>query len=183
MNRCEADLERRKRALNDCALVQRAGNLERRIEFEVGYDHSAFKDDCGGGGHGKHGMTMRFVLIGPHGAVQWVACMINWYPGNIRNGDVGSAEPVSLVPAMQHRHIDDGMAWDLGYHSPIPQYEDQTPTRGSCEYLPGQQCYYDGSSLNAQPLLEAFLEHGPMAVWAALARYYTEALAITESAG
>lgn len=55
-NPCKADLERRERANNDCALVERIDN------------HTAHPEACGGGGHGRHGMNLRFVLIGPHGA-------------------------------------------------------------------------------------------------------------------
>lgn len=176
MNRCEADRERRQRALNDSALTERVGNLERRIMFEVGYDHRAFPEDCGGGGHGQHGMTMRFVLIGPHGAVQWVCTMSNWVPGNVYYGGMQRIGTASLVPASNH--IDDGKTTDLGYHSPHQHYDGQPAYK--CDYLPAGECYYDGSGLNAEPLLEAFLAHGPHAVWAALARYYSDVLATVE---
>jgi len=169
------------RANNDCALTERIRNkdswLERRIEFNVGYDHREFPEECGGGGHGQSGMDMRWVLSGPLGAVQWVVHMVNWVPGNVRSiKGVEERLPVSLVPCMQHG-LGDLYATDLGYHSPIELYEGQYHTEpGKCEYLPGQDCYYDGSGLNAEPLLEAFLNHGPMAVWAALARYYNDVL-------
>jgi hypothetical protein len=178
MNRCERARLTRARALNDAALVERNGAMERRIIFEAGYDHSAFPEDCGGGGHGKHGMGLRFVFSGPKGSVQWVANMFNWYPGNVSHGSVGGTFEASFVPAFQHQHIGDAYAADLGFHSPTPMYEEHT--KYECEYLPEGYCYYDGSTLNAEPLLEAFLEHGPHAVWAALARYYNEALAGVE---
>lgn len=173
-NPCKADWPRRERAYNDCALRERVGDMERRIQFEVGYDHCAHPEACGGGGHGRHGMNMRFVLIGPKGAVQWLVYMTNWYPGNVSIiGDIPSTEPISCVPA--HTRIGDGMAADLGYHSPVEHYDDQG--QNACEFLPDGYCFYDGSGLNAQPILEAFLSHGPAAVWAALGRYYGEALA------
>jgi hypothetical protein len=151
--------------------VERVGNIERRIVFEVGYDHRAFPDECGGGGHGQHGMNMRWVLIGPKGAVQWLVYMTNWVPGNVRHGEVGAEHPVSIVPV--NRVIGDGMAADIGYHSPVPLWEGQEEYgHMKCELLPEGECYYDGSGVNAEPLLEAFLAHGPHAVWAALARYY-----------
>lgn len=173
VNRCQADRERRERAWNDAALSERQGDMERHIIFEVGYDHTAFPEDCGGGGHGRHGMNLRFVLVGPKGAVQWLAYMTSWVPGNVRHGTVDGLGDVSLVPL--NSTIGDGMAADLGYHSPVPRYGSQSAMK--CEWLPEGECYYDGSGLNAEPLLEAFLNHGPHAVWAALAHYYTEVLA------
>lgn len=168
VNPCKADQERREQAWRDSLLTERHGDLERCIAFEVGYDHRAFPPEaCGGGGHGQHGMTMRWMLIGPRGAVQWVCSMPNWVPGNVVYGSV-NAESFSLVPA----HIEDGHATDLGYHSPVPQYAGQD-TR-ECHILPEGSCYYDGSGLNAEPVLEAFLAHGPQAVWATLASYYGE---------
>lgn len=173
VNPCEADWERRERAWRDNALSERFGDMERRLAFEVGFDHRAFPDACGGGGHGQHGMTMRWLLIGPRGVVQWVANMHNWVPGNIRCGDVGSGVPISLVPA--NPRFGDTSATDLGYHSPKPLWEGQEEwgTR-ECSLLPEGYCYYDGSGMNAEPILEAFLAHGPHAVWTALARYYGE---------
>lgn len=173
-NRCKADRDRRERAMTDAGLVQRDGVMERRIIFEVGYDHRAFPDDCGGGGHGQHGMNMRWVLIGPAGAVQWLTYMSNWVPGNVRHGTVGDIHPVSLVPT--NGRIGDGMAADLGYHSPVrPSWDDnEWVSKQDCEFLPDGYCYYDGSGLNAEPVLEAFLSHGPHAVWASLARFYME---------
>lgn len=172
-NRCQADNERRRRAFADRTFVVRDGTMERRIEFIPGYDHTSFPEDCGGGGHGRHGMELAFILIGPAGAVQWKCTMLNWYPGNIVYGDAPASEPISMVPA--HPRIDDTMATDLGYHSPKPMWEGQEDYgRDDCHLLPGGTCYYDGSGLNAGPVLEAFLSYGPMAVWAALSRYYQE---------
>lgn len=148
-NPCEADRERRQRAATGSTLISRDGPMERHIAFEVGYDHTAHPDACGGGGHGRHGMTLRFVLKGPSGATQFVMNMPNWTPGNTTCiGGIEAINGPSLVPIRWP--IDDG------------------------ELLDGAACYYDGSGLNAGPVLEAFLSHGPMAVWAALARYYAD---------
>lgn len=120
-------------------------------------------------------MNLRFNLIGPKGAVQWMANMTNWTPGNVIHGTVQADQPVSLVPVTAMGRIGDGMATDMGYHSPRPLWDGQEEYgRMDCHLLPGGECYYDGSGLNAEPVLEAFLAHGPHAVWAALARYYTE---------
>lgn len=180
-NRCQADNERRLRANADRAFVVIDGDLERRIEFVAGYDHMGFKEDCGGGGHGRHGMELAFILIGPLGAVQWRCVMSNWFPGNIDTiGTIPSTEPVSLVPA--NVRIGDTYAQDLGYHSPKPLWDGQEEyARDDCHLLPGGTCYYDGSGLNAGPVLEAFLSYGPMAVWAALGRYYQETFGVQQS--
>lgn len=165
---CRADLDRRERALSGATFVARDGPMERRIGFDVGYDHRSF-----GCGHGQHGMTMRFVLQGPAGAVHWVMNMPNWVPGNLDTlGDI-KGNGVSVVPVRYP--ISDGTATDLGYHSPKPLWEGREEYgRLDCHILPDGICYYDGSGLNAAPVLAAFLEHGPMAVWATLARYYQD---------
>jgi hypothetical protein len=169
VNRCELDGGRRERALHDAALIERNGDMERRIAFYVGFDHTKFPEDCGGGGHGLHGMTMSWVLIGPKGAVNWDMYLNNWVPGNTNSiGGVLCQDPVSVIPA--NGILDDGMAWDLGYHTSVPSPDLHGPNK--CEFLSDHECYYDGSGLAAQPLLDAFLEHGPQAIWAALARFY-----------
>ena len=42
-----------------------------------------------------------------------------------------------------------------------------------CEVI-GGPCYYDGSSLNAERLIQPFLEGGSDAVWRELEEYYHE---------
>jgi hypothetical protein len=167
--RCREDLVRLERTRNDSTLVVRDGPMERRVEFAPGHDHRSF--DCG---HGVNGMTIRFILVGPAGAVQWVLNAPNWVPDNVWHGQVGVIHDVSLVPVVVPRPLGDGNAWDLGYHAPAEQYEGQTVME--CDLLPSGYCFYDGSGLNAEPILVAFLLHGPMAVWAALSRYYGEIL-------
>jgi hypothetical protein len=152
--------------------------MERRISFVVGYDHTAHPEDCGGGGHGRHGMEMIFTLIGPAGAVSWTANMRQWYPGNIDHGHVGpNGGFFSAVPS-SHR-IDDGSGVAVDYHSREQQYEGQW-CRDACRLLNGT-CYSDVSYLHAGEILEEFINHGPMAVWAALAKAYEHNLNSTQS--
>jgi hypothetical protein len=101
-------------------------------------------------------MRIRFVLKGPLGAVQWMIGTL-WY--------VASARRPGLDRDPQRP-----MGWDLGYHSPAPMYDGDSPM-DSCDVLDGE-CYYDGSGLNADLLIENFLEHGDTYVWAALEAYY-----------
>lgn len=178
-NRCKTDTARRQRAAADDTITEELGNgMKRSVQFDVGYDHIAFPEDCGGGGHGKHGMTIRFLLTGPHGVVQWVVNLPNWIPGHVDITDnVTVTQSVSAVTIDPRRYrFGDGMPVDLGYHSPTPRWEGQEQYGRQCDYLPEGYCYYDGSSLNAGSILAAFLEHGPHVVWASLARYYTDVL-------
>lgn len=62
---------------------------------------------------------------------------------------------------------------DLGYHADEPQYKSHEAYEG-CDCRETKQCYYDGSSLNAQPVFELLVESGEDAVWERLAEYYQE---------
>ena len=131
------------------SVKQDAGPFERMLEFRPAYDRT--KE-----GYGIHCMEMCFVLKGEHGAVQFLL-MTGWYLKHLR-GKSGLDKP---LPA------------DLGYHSFVPQYEDQSPMSGECNIL-GAQCYYDGSTVAAEPVFEALLEKGEEGVWAILEERYVE---------
>lgn len=182
VNPCKADNERRQRAFRDATVAERFGNFERSVTFEVGYDHRSHPEACGGGGHGQSGMTMRWILKGPDGATQFCAYMPNWVPGHVnRIGGVQPEGDISVVHVGRTLN-EDLMGTDLGYHSPKPQWEGQEQYgRDDCHLLDGGTCYYDGSGLNAEPVLAAFLDHGPHAVWVALARYYAELFGADEA--
>ena len=120
--------------------------MKREIIFQAAYDKRTE-------GYGRHGVDIRFVLKGDAGAVQFV--MFTDWPFN----DL----PSNLFP----------MAADLGYHSPTPRYEGQDPTT-ECPYLDGKTCYYDGSGLNAEPVMQKLFTGGSDAVWAELESYYAE---------
>jgi hypothetical protein len=163
MTRCSADLERRRHATEDCAITEVREGFTRHLSLMPGYDHRGFSSECGGGGHGQHGMEMRFVLIGPMGATQWLAFITEWVPGrNVRAGHVD----------IEYPDLGSLMAADLGYHWSTPQYEGQDPRE--CDLLPGGTCYYDGSGMRAGELLHPFLADGPRAVWERLKSEYDE---------
>jgi hypothetical protein len=164
-NPCVADRDRQARANRDCGITEQLGNGGwRRIEFEVGYDHRAFPEACGGGGHGQHGMSMTFLLGGPDGVVQWKINMLGWVPGNVSEYSGGIRN--------WHPRLDLVMPTDLGHHWRTPTYEEEWQPDSDCEYIGGQRCFYDGSGLNAGELTAGFLADGPHYVWAHLARYY-----------
>ena len=133
---------------------------ERIIRFEPGYDCIRFECVYGsktciphtGGSHGVHGLTIRFVLRGDAGAVQFVIYS-GWLP-----------EPQPYGQA----HY---MAADLGCHSRTPRYDGQG-SMGPCELLDGTPCYYDGSGLNAEEPFRILCSFGHEALWAYLEEMY-----------
>lgn len=160
-DRCARDAERREVAYADAAISEVAGEFTRRVRFDVGYDHRSFPGTCGGGGHGQHGMEVTFLLIGGLGAVQFKFNMPPFVPGvpltfgtlPVRYPDIGAA-----------------VATDLGHHWKTPTYPDEM--RMECDFLDQGHCYYDGSGMNAEPVLAHFISDGPRAVWADLESYY-----------
>lgn len=146
--------------------------MEHSIRFENGHDCIRFKcivdsDKCilgGGGSHGRHGLTIRFVSQGKDGAVQFVL-FTGWLPQYTQPSKIGLRELHGLdecrtIPA------------DLGYHSKNPRYEGQKPVQKSCEFCDGQPCYYDGSGLNANDAMYALCNGGHDALWEFLDAYY-----------
>jgi hypothetical protein len=106
-------------------------------------------------GYGIGAVRLRFVLVGPRGATQFLMST-GWY----------LPEPEPLP-----RQLHEPNGWDLGYHWPTPMYPDQVQM-DPCEYLPQGTCYYDGSGVNAEPVLAAFLCGGDEAVWRELRSFY-----------
>jgi hypothetical protein len=108
--------------------------------------------------YGIGSVTVTFILKGERGAVQF---------------KLGSGW---FLPESQKPGISDDypMAWDKGYHSYIPRYDGQTPITDSCHVLDGKPCYYDGSTLNAEPLLDVLLREGSEGIWRELEQYYKE---------
>ena len=122
--------------------------FERAVVFEPGYSDPGPRGPqwCG-----KHGMDIRFMLRGPKGVTQFLM-FTGWVPG-----EEGVDPRISdLYPT----------AADIGYHARVEQYEDQWGQE-ECEYL-GAPCFYDGSGLAAEAVMERFLTDGEPAVWRAL---------------
>lgn len=130
----------------------------RRIDFEPGYDH--WTTPCSGR-HGRHGMQIRFLLMAEGGVTQFLM-YTDWTPGSVDG--IGSMRGSGSGT----------MAADLGHHWLSPVYEGESLTHEACEYLHGAPCFYDGSGLNAGPVLTRFVDHGLDAVWAELETYHRE---------
>ena len=84
------------------------------------------------------------------------------------HGAKGTAQFVFRVRPDSTRWVAD----DLGYHARVPQFPDHTPMPRPCDMLGGAPCYYDGTSLRADDLLDAFRVQGAIAVWTELTSWY-----------
>lgn len=135
--------------------------LNRSITFKPAFDR---RDSDPAKNYGIHGVSLRFLLVGDKGAVQFVI-YTNWHLPHVQeelDNRTSSPYPHLLchpTPA------------DLGYHSPVPRYEGQPKMEG-CDILSNGCCYYDGSSLNAEPVYERLLREGEDGVWSELEEYY-----------
>ena len=137
-------------------ITQKVGEFERRIMFKPGFDwrRSESSRDFGIGS-----IRIWFVVIGEKGAVQW-QIGTDWYPESARHHlSHFHREP---------KHKPDG--WDLGFHSKAQMYEGQEPHE--CDVLPDGKCFYDGSTTNADLLIEGFLNGGDDWIWNRLEAYY-----------
>lgn len=115
-------------------------------------------------------MTIRFVFGDERGLCQFVM-HCGWYTGKVRLDLL--AREMSWSRDWPNDVLAIGpKATDLGYHSPKPRYEDQT-SMGECPLL-GRECWYDGSTLNAEPVLKAFLRGGVDEVWRNLEEYHRQ---------
>lgn len=134
-----------------------ARELKREITFDPAYDKRHADPQKN---YGIHGVTMQWVLSGELGAVT-LTIFTGWHlPKVVKEFDHVPASKGAGKP----------MAADIGYHSPKPTYDGQKPM-GKCHILEGE-CYYDGSSLNAERYLELLISKGGGAVWEEMEKYY-----------
>lgn len=137
-----------------------APQFTRRVDFTPSSDK---RDPNPSKNYGIASMRIRFVLIGAKGAVQWMIGT-EWFIASAREH----------LSRFNHLHSFDEMrrpqGYDLGYHAYKPTYEGQSQM-DDCDILNGP-CFYDGSGLNAELLIEPFLAHGEDYLWPALEAYY-----------
>jgi len=115
--------------------------------------------------YGIGGMLACFILAGAKGAVHFTASLPAYLEHN-RREMLTSINEYSFKP----------YGFDVGYHSPIPQYNGQEP-HGPCEYLDGAVCYCDGSALRADEFLPRFISGGSEVVWKMLEEEYANRFA------
>lgn len=144
--------------------------LKREVRFEEGHDCITFECKHGseqcvpkqGGSHGRHGLTIRWILRGPHGGVTFVL-FTGWLPAPPEWWDRdkwGERLLKGIFP----------MPADVGSHAKKARYEEQHAT-DNCE-VTGGKCYFDGSALQAQQPFRVLCNEGGEALWKWLEGYY-----------
>lgn len=134
--------------------------FEYLIEFNEAWDRTHKEPEKN---FGIQGVEIRFVLIGEDGAVQFLL-YTHWTLDMVVSDGMG---PVPNTLGMAP------MPADLGYHSRKPMYEGHK-SMDDCIYLNGDDCYYDGSGLNATGIWNILVTKGSDGVWKALRDYYRE---------
>lgn len=136
-------------------IEQTVGDFRRVIEATAGFPLTP--------NYGQHGMDLRFVLIGQLGATQFLM-YTDWVPGKTGRG-LNASVSASCFP----------MAADLGFHWKTSPWGDgdSSMRMPHCDWI-GGDCFYDGSGLNAEPVMRRFIAEGFDAVWDELERYYQD---------
>lgn len=166
--------------------------MNRILEFSPAWDR---RDPDPKKNYGLHGVSMRWLLKGKLGTVQFLL-YTNWQLPTVAKEFEFQKVPSCLTAPMPA---------DLGYHSRVPLYDSQRPMEEKtiegtkkvkmpdgeelefpnivpqnkfipCEYLDGDVCFYDGSSLNAQKPFEILVTSGEEALWNYLQIYYEDTL-------
>lgn len=133
--------------------------MERVIEFRKAYDRKSE-------GYGIHSVDMCWYLKGPKGVIQFIT-YTNWHLPHIQE-HFDKLQDREFPHLSCHPH-----AFDIGYHSYKPIYEGQTAVRSDCHLL-NAPCYYDGSSLQAEEVLQLLISQGSEAVWQEMQNRYNE---------
>lgn len=107
--------------------------------------------------YGRGSMEIKFLLHGPKASVQFV-----W-----NTGITPEKTPGRYGDEWMHHAP---MGFDLGYHADKAQWSGQLNV--GCTYRAKGECYYDGSSLAADEMLDIFLTRGEGAMWQELHDYY-----------
>lgn len=138
------------------AMRERVDGFMRVLWTEPGYDCWTQPCDVK---HGRHGMSLRFLLVAEEGATQFLMYTSDWLP---------TFEPFG---AQRGETFHGPMAACLGHHWTRPLYEGESGG-DPCEYLHGAPCFYDGSGLNAEPVMKRFFVEGFDGVWDELEQYH-----------
>ena len=136
--------------------------FKREIRFYPAFDK---RDPDPDKNYGIRGVQMRWLLSGNKGVVQFVLAT-QWYLPHVQ-------KELELASYPTYNYFAP-IPMDLGYHSLKPMYDGHPVTTGSCEYLDGKPCYYDGSGLNAEDIFRILVSQGGEAVWVQMEYYYHE---------
>lgn len=143
--------------------------MQREIIFNPAWDE---RSDNPSENYGIHGVNMCWYVKGERCAVQFIV-YTNWHLPHVEK-ELDS-EHNSQFPHL-HCHP---QPVDVGYHSPIPMYEEQTSLRENCEFTKGN-CYYGGRNLDAQELFKLLVEKGSEAVWVKLEEEFVKMFGANE---
>lgn len=129
--------------------------MEKLVEFSPAYDK---RNSNPAKNYGIHGVDIKFILKNGNKAVQFVIYS-NWYLPRVTREMIN--KPISDKLDLECRFLP--MPADVGYHSPIPLYGEQTKITENCPYT-GGDCYYDGSGLYAEEVFDKLVSGGSEAV-------------------
>ena len=114
--------------------------------------------------YGIHGVNLGFYLKGDKGVIQFII-YTNWQLKHVQ-------EEFDEKTDREFPHLFcHPLPANIGYHSPVPKYENQTILTEECEWT-GGKCYYDESGLNAEPIYWKLVGEGEEVMWKELERYY-----------
>lgn len=134
-------------------------SFEKTVYFRPAYDK---RDPEPAINYGVGSVVITFYLKGEKGVIQFVFST-DWNLPHV------TAERKSKPKT--HYDLEYPNAWDIGYHSPVPQYEGQEPF-GECPLLDGAPCYHDRSATQAKAFLENLISGGSDAVWEEMLQFY-----------
>lgn len=122
--------------------------------------------------YGISSCKINFILKGNEGAVQFLIGT-NWYIPSAR-------EHINKFSRTDSGYQKKPDGWDLGYHSYKPMYEGHSLLAHACDILDGKPCYYDGSGLRAEEMIEDFIAGGTDWLWKRLEKEYNERFITTQ---
>ncbi len=134
---------------------------DRWIEFLPAWDE---RSDDPAKNYGIHGMELRFYCRFDDGSVIQFVVYTGWMLPQNR------AASTKVDDFCQYWRSP--MAAHLGYHSIHPLYKGQQCLQDKCDLYNGAPCYYDGSTMAAEPVLERLIAEGHDGVWAALESFH-----------
>jgi hypothetical protein len=141
---------------------KREDGMEESVQFVPGYNCPV----TGGQGHGVHGTEIRWFLRGPLGAA-WLTVLSDWIPGDRYPGH-------GLSPSGRNENWDMfPMAYGLGYHARVPQYEGQERDLDDCNLI-GGPCYGGVELGGADEAVKRFVTEGEQVAWDAAYASLTE---------
>ena len=132
----------------------------KKIEFRAGYDK---RDANPEKNYGVAGVHVGFYYGNPVDGFVQFTIITDWYPTCLKEEKKGMQERVAGIYPMPA---------DLGYHSPVPHYDDHG--KMDCDMMEQGFCYYDGSTLNAERIMKILTDEGSDAVWVALEEYWDD---------